>query len=181
MCDVWEYICDADDARALLIVKCKHCMKSVLIQKKSERATAQLNSCSRFKSAINGVDDIHRPHWFDCKKLTSSIFNIDLASTDHNRPSMPHRSQSTVQSYAVARLPHATQQKIHAHMAMHLCMIETSLSRVEDAYLLKALQLLNPDISLPTQKTHQGRSSVIVMTRSCVNSTNMCHRRHTIA
>ena len=68
-------------------------------------------------------------------------------------------TQSSLRSFAIPHLNASDQRKFNHEIAMHFYCTGTSFTRVEDPYLLRAIQLLRPGARLPTRKQLADDSS----------------------
>ena len=60
-------------------------------------------------------------------------------------------TQSLLRSFVIPELNASNQKKFNQYMAMHFYCTGTSFRRIEDPYLLRAVQLLQPGVKLSTR------------------------------
>ncbi|CAK9190300.1 unnamed protein product [Sphagnum troendelagicum] len=104
---VWNWFTDDASPQNAKSAKCMHCKTLINHHKKSESAKVHLNSCAKFRTLMNGLNDDERPNWYrligtdETKKvepptrrpLTLSVARAKRAAASR-APSSPSRSRS---------------------------------------------------------------------------------------
>ncbi|BBN18366.1 hypothetical protein MPTK1_8g02000 [Marchantia polymorpha subsp. ruderalis] len=71
-------------------VRCKHYGNLVNHHKKTEADKKHLNKCRKFRTFINGLEDVDRPNWFISNKKLVYVERTEL-------PNMSQAASSSVQ------------------------------------------------------------------------------------
>ncbi|KAH9273338.1 hypothetical protein BASA83_004337 [Batrachochytrium salamandrivorans] len=149
---LWELFTDDLDSQRQISSTCRHCHKSLVYHKKSERVKDHLQNCKEFAIAMMDMDEDSRPVWFQetlsnkkQKSGQSSLSGISL-------------SQTSMKDFCLPRLKQSELKKIENSLAMHFYITGTSFQRVEEKYLIDAFKVARPDVVLPNRKILAGRA-----------------------
>ena len=104
-----------------------------------------LKKCRPFKKITLDTAIVDRLDWWNETKEES-------ASSSKASTSSKTTSQPSARSFAVPLFKPSEQKKINHEIAMHFCNTGTSFQRVEDPFLLQAIQIARPGAKLPTRK-----------------------------
>ena len=128
---------------------CKNCKDSVRHHHKLLSVKTHLKRCKPFKKLMMNKQVADRPQWWNemmNKKKgsgSSKSSSTSFASTS---------AQPSVRSFAIPVFNAAQQKKFNHEMALFFYNTGTSFYRIEDPYLLSAIQLARPQAKLPTRK-----------------------------
>ena len=124
---------------------CKHCKQSVRHHHKTLAVKNHLKKCRPFKKIMLYTAIVDRPDWWNETKGES-------ASSSKASTSSKTTSQPSARSFAVPLFKPSEQKKFNHEIAMHFYNTGTSFQRVEDPFLLQAIQIARPGAKLPTRK-----------------------------
>ena len=124
---------------------CKHCKQSVRHHHKTLAVKNHLKKCRPFKKIMLDTAIVDRPDWWNETKGES-------ASSSKASTSSKTTFQPSARSFAVPLFKPSEQKKFNQEIAMHFYNTGTSFQRVEDPFLLQAIQIARPSAKLPTRK-----------------------------
>ena len=132
---------------------CKNCKQSVRHHHKVLSVKTHLKKCKEFKKLMLDTPVADRPEWWNemtnyKKGNASSLSSASSTSTT----SIPSRSQPSARSFAIPVFNASEQKKFNHKMALFFYNTGTSFLRIEDPYLLSAIQFARPHAKLPTRK-----------------------------
>lgn len=134
--DFWEWFTNAEDPQDSLSAVCKYCKQSVNYHRKSEQAKRHLNACPKFQYFMSGSRE--RPEWYQPKKRKVEV-----------RESHPKTTQTTLN--LVNNLSPEDQAKFEQKLALFFYLTGTPFSHCEHFMLKETLQVLRPDVKLPSR------------------------------
>lgn len=139
---------------------CKHCKQSVRHHHKTLSVETHLRKCQPFKNIMMDKPVRDRPDWWN-NGVNGAYKKAKVATSSSSKSvsSFGNLTQSSLRSFAIPHLNATEQKKFNQEIAMHFYCTGTSFVRVEDPYLLRAMQLLRPGTRLPTRKQLADDSS----------------------
>jgi hypothetical protein len=133
---IWEYLgVNKGDNKKYPV--CVHCAKSVNVHNKIDRVTAHLKSCTYFHKSLSDVPKDEWPDFISIKKVTL-------------------HEASSVKKFVLPKLSAADRHRFYIKLAKFFYVTGTPFDRVENKYLLEALQVLRPDVDVPSRKALSG-------------------------
>ena len=137
---------------------CKHCKESVRHHHKTLCVVMHLHNCKPFKKIIMDKEKSDRPDWWNNglgaakkSKVQATLIASSSSKGDSTDSLSGKSTQSLLRSFAIPESNASNQKKFNQYMAMHFYCTGTSFRRIEDPYLLRAVQLLRPGVKLPTR------------------------------
>lgn len=149
---LWELFTEDVDPQRQASSTCRHCHKSIVYHKKSERVKDHLLKCTEFAKSMMEMDEDSRPLWFK-----QSLSNKKLKS-GHSFSSGRSLSQTSMKEFCLPPLKQSELKKIENSLAMHFYITGTSFQRVEEKHLLDAFKVARPDVELPNRRILAGRA-----------------------
>ncbi|KAH6600482.1 hypothetical protein BASA50_002268 [Batrachochytrium salamandrivorans] len=150
---IWNLFTDAIDAHQVSSGNnciCKHCKQSVRHHNKTISVQTHLKKCKPFMLLMKDTAVADRPEWWSNKKLTSALNSIS-----HKVPARDS-TQTLITNYAAPKLTKEQLAILHETIAMHYFCTGTSFQRIEEQHLLKAFQVVNPSVTLPSRQKLAG-------------------------
>lgn len=120
---------------------CKHCKQSVRHHHKTLAVKNHLKKCKPFKRIMLDTAVVDRPDWWNDKNDKKSKDVTSSQSTSSSKGSSELHSQPSARSFAVPLFKASEQKKFNHEMAMHFYNTGTSFQRVDDPFLLWAIQI----------------------------------------
>lgn len=139
----------------------KHCKMSVRHHHKTLSVETHLRKCKPFQKIMMDKAVRDRPDWWNnCinKAAKKRKYRIPCDSSSSDL-SLKMSAQSSLRSFVIPHLNASDQKKFNQYMAMQFYCTGTSFSRIEDPYLLHAVQLLRPGVKLPNRMQLANDSS----------------------
>ncbi len=128
---------------------CKHCKQSVRHHHKTASVRNHLKRCKQFKKVMLNTNVNDRPEWWNDKAQKETSFTKSkFSSTSSSSTS----SQPSARSFAVPLFSISEQKRFNYEIAMHFYCTGTSFQRIEDPFLLRAIQVARPGAKLPSRK-----------------------------
>ena len=137
---------------------------SVRHHHKTLSVETHLRKCKPFKKIMMDKAVHDRPDWWNNginkaakkKKMQATLSDSSSSKSDM---SVEKLAQSSLKSFVIPHFNASDQKKFNQYMAMHFYCTGTSFSRIEDPYLLRAVQLLRPGVKLPNRMQLANDSS----------------------
>ena len=150
--NLWELFTENVDPQRQTISTCRHCDKSVVYHKKSERVKDHLLKCTQFAKTMMEMDKDSRPLWFNVSLSNKKLKSGQSSSTEVSL------SQASMKQFCLPSFKQSGLKKIEDSLAMHFFITGTSFQRVEEKHLLDAFKVARPDVELPNRKILAGRA-----------------------
>ena len=131
--DFWPLFTDAEEPHLSKFAECKYCCTVVSYHCKSEQAQTHLRSCAPFRREMMKRHVQDRPAWFTVPKARC-IRQCDSSESDSG--------QQKLSGFVLPRLKETEMQAFWRLLAMFFFVTGTSFQRIENPYLLQALQVL---------------------------------------
>ncbi|KAH6578256.1 hypothetical protein BASA50_004697 [Batrachochytrium salamandrivorans] len=150
---IWNLFTDAIDAHQVSSGNnciCKHCKQSVRHHNKTMSVQTHLKKCKPFMLLMKDTAVADRPEWWSNKKLTSALNSIS------HKVLARDSTQTSITNYAAPKLTKGQLATLHETIAMHYFCTGTSFQRIEEQHLLKAFQVVNPSVTLPSRQKLAG-------------------------
>ena len=159
--DIWTLFTSDDDPQKHNSAVRKHCKETVTYSRKSEQVIRHLNKkCTEFRKLMYQTDSSERPDWYESKKRhKTTVENVPLPPSsssssflsDPGPTSMVPKKQVLMTDFGIPKLTTSQHERFKKAMAMHYYVTGNAFQRIEEPYLLKACQILRPDVKLPTR------------------------------
>ncbi|KAI9905608.1 hypothetical protein PsorP6_013899 [Peronosclerospora sorghi] len=145
---VWELFTNDPELYKSSQATCKHCQTTVGYHKKSEKAQSNLRSFKKFKENMMNLPADQSPYWFVNQGRCGKIQKV----VDMRTPSIGGGKQRNIRELGCPTPSKPLIKKFYEKIAIHYYMTGASFVRIEGPYLLEAVQLIRPMITLPTRK-----------------------------
>jgi hypothetical protein len=122
---VWNWFTDDASPQNAKSAKCMHCKTLINHHKKSESAKVHLNSCAKFRTLMNGLNDDERPDWYRRNKKGGAT-NKAAADSQRGKSQASSNIQSSIKSFALPKVTGSMKQEFQKQMALHYFATGTS-------------------------------------------------------
>ena len=126
---------------------CKNCKQSVRHHHKVLSVKTHLKKCKQFKKLMLDTPVADRPEWWN--EMTNEKKGSGSSSSSSSTTSLPTRAQPSARSFAIPVFNASQQKNFNHKMALFFYNTGTSFSRIEDPFLLSAIQLARPQAASP--------------------------------
>ncbi|BBN18355.1 hypothetical protein MPTK1_8g01890 [Marchantia polymorpha subsp. ruderalis] len=144
---VWNWFTDDASPQNAKSAKCMHCKTLINHHKKSESAKVHLNSCAKFHTFMNGLNDDERPDWYRQNKKGGAT-NKAAVDSQRGKSQAVSSIQSSIKSFALPKVTGSMKQAFQKQMVLHYFATCTLFQRIEDVHFKEAIKILRPDDGL---------------------------------